>query len=778
MKRVGDKFVVGKIFGVNVAFAFLALTVSAVCLSAGDVIANEMPCELHGTVRDSQGLPVAGTKVTLTETGAASVADDKGQFTLETPKCSVTHLSFSASGYFPQLVRVAQAPLTDIEVVLARTVLVKEEVSITAPRMDIPLSENPAATSIVTAETLTQLPRAVAADEVFMSVPGVKVDNQANQERVHLSIRGQGILSEHGVRGIQVLLDGLPLADPSGFVPDLYDVDWSNVQEVAVLRGPEGSLYGGGSAGGVIEITTQTASEVPHATFNGLGGSNAFYKGHADYSQVLGGKGLVLSAGRAASSGYRVHTDFYGDNLSAKLTMKARPDLQLNFIALGTGYFNQNPEGLNLEQVQEDPRQPNPDALTYNEYMKTKRGTGGLTGKWSPTERQHVSFTAIGRYTHYDESVPSSVEHQDIGAGGGSGQYDSAFRTGSLTHHLSIGADFDGQSTGDYRHPNIGGGVETSELLADQHISEKRIAGFAAERIGLGSMWSLLANVRWDRMNNQVSDRLKLDGLDLSGQRIFNRATGRVGLTFNPRKDLGFYAAWGQGFIPPATEELYANPNALGGFNTHLKPATSWGVEGGVRGTVRSSFYYEVDLFHLKTANDFERYRIESRPLETFYGNAGQTSRYGVESEFRWTPARRVIFAGAYTYSHFVYTEYQSSVYPGNLLNHWLPNSPNHQAFIQSTFQLPRETTVSINAQLFSRAFIDPTNEAFINGYGLLNAHVSKQRRCGRFTCEFSVAGRNLAATKYIAFTEPDPDGNSYQPGPGRELFGGVAFRF
>jgi outer membrane receptor protein involved in Fe transport len=40
------------------------------------------------------------------------------------------------------------------------------------------------------------------------------------------------------------------------------------------------------------------------------------------------------------------------------------------------------------------------------------------------------------------------------------------------------------------------------------------------------------------------------------------------------------------------------------------------------------------------------------------------------------------------------------------------------------------------------------------------------------------VAGRNLTAKRYIAFTEPDPDGNSYQPGPGREIFGGLQFRF
>jgi hypothetical protein len=29
-----------------------------------------------------------------------------------------------------------------------------------------------------------------------------------------------------------------------------------------------------------------------------------------------------------------------------------------------------------------------------------------------------------------------------------------------------------------------------------------------------------------------------------------------------------------------------------------------------------------------------------------------------------------------------------------------------------------------------------------------------------------------------MAFTEPDPDGNSYQPGPGREFFGTLKISF
>ena len=100
---------------------------------------------------------------------------------------------------------------------------------VTAPRISVPLAENPAAMKIVGSDVLDAAPRGIAVDEAILLVPGVKVDNQANGKRVHLSIRGQGILSEHGIRGTKVLLDGLPLNDPSVFAADLYDVDWPTV---------------------------------------------------------------------------------------------------------------------------------------------------------------------------------------------------------------------------------------------------------------------------------------------------------------------------------------------------------------------------------------------------------------------------------------------------------------------------------------------------------------------------------------------------------------------
>ena len=209
-----------------------------------------------------------------------------------------------------------------------------------------------------------------------------------------------------------------------------------------------------------------------------------------------------------------------------------------------------------------------------------------------------------------------------------------------------------------------------------------------------------------------------------------------------------------------------------------LVPATSMGEEVGARGAAGSHLYWDVAFFRLDTKNDFERYRISSRPLETFYGNAGETRRYGLESSLRWTPVRRLTVTGAFTYSHFVYSSYTRLTYTGNLVGHDLPNCPRQQLFADASFEVAKSWTVGGGVQALSRGFVDPTNATWVNSYGLLNARLSHSWQRGKAGAEIFVTATNLAAKRYIAFSEPDPDGNSYQPGASREIFGGVRIRF
>lgn len=750
--------------------------VLATCVAFGAYAAPPVTGRIH----DAEGHPLKDVTVSDGR-GAKTFSDAQGGFSLAAGGQSQIRLLFEAPGYYPETVAYERQGAA-LDVVLTANRVIRQEVKVVGSRLDISLASNPAATTVVGPDLLAAMPRAIAIDEALKTVPGVKVDNQADGERVHLSIRGQGILSEHGIRGIQIMYDGLPLNDPSGFAPDVYDVDWAGVEQVNVVRGPVGFLYGGGSAGGVIDIRTRALEPGPtHGSLLVTGGSNGFYKTRGEISGQAGGVTYLLSGSRTAGDGYRQHTAYWGNNVYGRLSFRPAPRLRLTPFFLATGFFNENAEGLNLAWGYPAASWwmlPNPDALTFNEYQRTVRGTGGFAGQWEATGRQRVSFNFYARRTAYKEPVPSSVEHRDITAPGGSAQYELESGAGRLRNRLTAGVDLDGQWVDDLRHPNLGGARESAEVLANSSITQSRTGAFWTNQLSVGRKLTLLAGLRFDRVANSVSDRLRAGGLDLSGSRNFSKMTARVGATRSLGESAALFASWGQGFLPPATEELYANPAALGGFNRALAPATSMGAEVGVRGHAGTRLFWEAEVFRLDTKRDFERYRIDSRPLETFYANAGESRRYGLEAQGKWLPARRLTVTAAYTYSHFTYTRYSSLTYPGALAGNDLPNSPRQQAYVEASWEFANNWMAGGGTEAYSRAFIDPTNRTWIDGYGLINLRLSRSWQRRGASGRFFFAASNVAGKRYIAFTEPDPDGNSYQPGANRELFGGIEIRF
>jgi len=754
-------------------FLGLAVASSATAFDEGPVV--------RGYVHDSLGQPLAGVAIAVQGSGQTSVTGPDGRFVLFLSRSlpSVT-LRFEDPLCEPAVreIRLSGAPL-ELDVALVPRLQVQESVTVTASRLDIPARDNPAATTVVGAASLALAPRGIGAEEALLTVPGVKVDNQANGERVHLTMRGQGILSEHGIRGIQVLLDEIPLNDPTGFAPDLYDVDWTEVDRIDVLRGPVAFLYGSGSSGGILSIATRGGGkERLNGDVFANGGSNGFYKVQgalAGGGERLGGS---LDLARTAGDGYRDHTAFWGDNLYGKLGWRPGPGVQLSAVVAATGYFNENAEGLNAEQVAENPRMANPDSITYNEYQKTIRQTAGLSGRFDLGAGQELGFAGYFRHTRYTESVPSSVQHRDMDAPGLALQYRARAGRGRVRSTFSAGMDLDGQTIDEYRRPNLGGAVEGPENVSDQTADQGRVGLFAMARVEAGSRWAFLLGLRHDRIRNQLEDHLKAEGLDLSGERTFGQTTGRVGVSFAATSRLDLYASWGQGFLPPATEELYANPDALGGFNTSLVPASSRGAEVGARGSLGRRLTYELAVFHLTTKDDFERYRIPDRPLETFYHNAGDTRRWGLETRVEWLPTPSFRLTAAYTFSDFIYTRYEGISLHGDLTGNALPNSPRHQVGLEAVYTWHDRWAAAAILQAFSRAYVDATNATWIDGYALMGLRLARTFTLGGRRLEVFVSGRNLGNVRYVAFTEPDPDGNSYHPGSAREVFGGLRLGF
>jgi iron complex outermembrane recepter protein len=661
------------------------------------------------------------------------------------------------------------------------------EVIVTANRLSVPLKVNPGAVSLVSTPVLTSMPRSISIDEALRLVPGVRIDNQANGSRIHLSVRGQGILSERGLRGIKVLLDGIPVNDPTGFASDLYDVDWSAVNCIEILRGPSASLHGGGANAGILNIKTPDGGEKKvNGQFYSSLGSNGFFKVLAQMDGTVDKAKYRATYSNFGGNGYRDHTAFRGSIFSEKMVWQPGERTKVTQMLIVSQYFNQNAEGLNISQL-DNPRQANPDAIPLNEFQETKRITNGLVSEVKISANQEILLSVFLKATDYREPGSSAVQYRTFITPGGSVQYCLKWSEGIIHNHLSAGIDFQFQNIKEHKVPNIKvltrtetfGAVsrivmEDTLLLANQTIAQSSEGVFLIDRLELGSKLNALFSMRYDILSNKLTDKMNRPGL-LSGTANFTNFTARFGLVYNFSPAFNTYANIGQGYLPPATEELINNPVSFGGFNKDLEPATSVGEEVGIRGYAESSFYYDLTVFWMNTKNDFYRYRMPLRPLETFYGNMGSTKRAGVEAFMNWTPFRNFTIQLAYTWSDFKFAS------PDSIVGVGLPNSPANQLYADVSYKFAKHFEIGLSTEWQSRWFIYTDkvhSNIYQEGFNLYHSRVSYNFEIGDIKATASFYCKNLADKQYIAFTEPDPDGNSYQPSALREIFVSIRLRF
>jgi iron complex outermembrane receptor protein len=682
------------------------------------------------------------------------------------------------------------------------------ELRITANRVPVMLKKNPGSISVVTPEILSVMPKTIAADEALRLVPGVRIDNQHIGERVHISIRGQGILTERGLRGIGVILDGIPVNDPSGFAPDLYDVDWATVKDIEVLRGPVTGQYGAGGAAGTINITTNNGGSKPFGGMAALTlGSNGFFKGLLQLDGSQKNIDYRLSYSRTSGDGYRDHQAFWANNLYEKINFRPSEKITITQVYSHTDYFHQNPEGLNLGQF-DNLKQANPDACPFNEYQKTNRTTFGLIGNFKISNMHDIQVTAYMRNWNYKETSNKAAEYRTYSVPGASAQYNLHLGKQKVKNHISAGVDFKWQNISMYKLQSASDpdrvesidetNVETDSLLANQLISQKSIGAFLLYRFELGK-FSLLADARYDKMDNELTDKMMVGDTAVTNEN-FSHTSARVGINYAFMDEVIVFANWSQGFMPPSTEELASNPLGYSGFNTHLVPATSNCYELGLRGFINDKIYYDVTGFLMYTKDDFFRFKQSGRGnQEVFYGNAGNSKRFGIETYISYKPIKKVELQIAYTYSNFEYTSatvdpvYTDTAYvlttpPAE--GQWLPNSPRHQLYGEADYYINKNFKVTLSTEYQSKWAIYTDSKAYSgeldpaiyqnwqDGFNLWHVRASYMWKLWKIEGELSFYARNIFDAQYMAFTEPDPDGNSYQPGPGREFFGSLKIRF
>lgn len=131
------------------------------------------------------------------------------------------------------------------------------EIIVTAQKREERLKDVPVPVSAIGGDDLLAQNQ-TKAEELFATVPGVNLQFQNN--RAQLSIRGISTGPVSGNPVVGFVIDDVPFGASTGqggLFGSAPDLDPSELARIEVLRGPQGTLYGAASIGGLVKYVTR-----------------------------------------------------------------------------------------------------------------------------------------------------------------------------------------------------------------------------------------------------------------------------------------------------------------------------------------------------------------------------------------------------------------------------------------------------------------------------------------------------------------------------------------
>jgi iron complex outermembrane recepter protein len=671
------------------------------------------------------------------------------------------------------------------------TTLPDIEVSVT--RTPEPLVRVPYAVGVLDRTDIQRGQLTVGLDEALNNIPGVVVSNRYNfslDQRI--SIRGFGSRANFGVRGVKILLDGIPQTLPDG-QSQLTNVDFGDIGRAEVLRGSSSSLYGN-AAGGVVALQTEPAAQAPFAqrvraqAGGGERNGDGFYKVQSWTSGRLGDASGTLSISRFKADGFRQHSAADIRQLSAGV------DYVFSGTTLGTLRFS----------AADNPQAQNPGALTLTEYLANADSAAANNIRREADKDVNQQQLALG-LQHFDAAGneynvtvfgllrdllnplaapppgelgpagPTIGTFVSIGRVVGGARASGTRRLGSTptSPRLSFGADI--QRMRDNRvNERAVAGVPTDSLLLDQREKITEFGPFA--QVQWSPREELLVNggLRYDWVKFDVADHFLADGVDNSGARTNSALSGHVGASWTFGDQFVPYVNVSTSFETPTTTELVNQPNGTGGFNTLLKPQRAVNYEIGARGQPTRRVTYSVALFLGRITDAIvQQEEIGGR---AFFVNAGKTHNDGAEVGLSVTPIDAVTLSAAYTYAHYRFSDYTDE--NGNLLDgNKLPGVPDHFWRLGLRTALPYDFYADVDQTLSSSVATDDANTLFADswGAGVTNMRLGWSGEVGDWNVAPFLGINNLWDRRYIGSgTINGTFGRVFEPAPRRVVYLGA----
>ncbi len=646
-----------------------------------------------------------------------------------------------------------------------------EPVTISATRLEMNEKRVPAALTVLGGGRIQIGQPQLSLFESLGGVAGLFAQNPDNfSQDLRISIRGFGARAAFGIRGIRLVVDGIPESTPDGQA-DVDNLDMGAMRRLEVMRGPSSGLYGN-AAGGVLNFQTESADEMPLIEGQATVGSYGLRSYRLKTAIKKNKFQAVFIATRNQSEGYRALSRMESTILNLKLRYDFDSLTRLSVLAnYGNSPVADDPGGLTATQIAENRQQAHPNNLRFFAGESVAQGRIGIT--FEKTIGKHLVFArAFGTKRDF----ANFLAFQAAGAGtinrtfaGGSFQYQFSQQFELIGYRFRVGMDVESQNDTRRRFDNLTG--VRGKLTFDQLESFKNFAAYVTQELTYQKI-TMLVGLRSDAIRLNATDYFLTDG-DQSGKRRYSRVNPSLGMSWEVSPKVNLYTNLGSSFETPTMSELSNNPTGTGGFNPELNPQQALNYEIGAKTYFGQRLRTDIALFNVEVKDELVPYQITGQAGRVFYRNAGRSRRQGIEVSLNAVLAKGLTLFSNYTYSDFRYREYQTTVgkFDGNIL----PGIPKHAAQAELRYFTQMGLFAIAQVRHASQLYADDANAVTANGYTVVNVRLGGQKTWGRIHFEPFVGVNNLLEATYFQNVQINASANRYfEPAQGRFWFGGV----
>ena len=595
------------------------------------------------------------------------------------------------------------------------------------------------------------------------SIPGLYTSSSNNfSQDLRISIRGFGARSAFGIRGIKLIVDGIPETTPDG-QSQLDNLPLGVISDIEVIRGPSSILYGN-SSGGVININTISDNSAPYFRTSAVFGAYQYQSIQRTRVFDWSNSSLVVHYDKRRSNGYR---DFSGYK-SSILNLKYLRDFdKKNKIVWQINYtdspYAKDAGGLKLSEVENDRRQSRKNNFDYDTYEKVKHIKTGFSWQHLKDDNSSIDSYLFYQKRDFNSKLPFNyggiifLERDYYGLGT---KYSKQFSSDNKSRTITLGIDHTNQQDDRKRFKNNLG--EKGDNTFDQIEKFKSTGVYLINQTDYKSGLLFRYGVRYD--DNRI-------GTDSEAFISLNKFNPSLGISYSINNSNNIYFSTGTSFETPTLNELSNNPSG-NGLNKSLNPSSSVNYEIGWRKTT-SNLILDAIVYFINTDNEILPYELEQFPGKNFYRNVGSTRRYGIElsSQLLFSNGKLNL---SYTNAKNTFNEF---VLDGNDLKGLsLPGIPDQILDIELIFNLSKRGTLMINNRLIGELFADNLNETQVSSYNLLNITYSKQIFNNS---EIYLGVNNLLDVNYFDNIRINAFGKRYyEPAPKRNFHFGLNLSF